>query len=241
MEPAVSELIKALYHRERYLRSNESPEETSASELRRILEDGVRKAEQFFLHKAVDDAIEHVIRTLGDLESAEVAGNYRPPVRETRFSKLINDAWGYHRPALGEAIDSTIRIDFDPCVFVDPQRFFSLLENLIANAITTTRDAIQSGVICHGTILVDLSLEEYADGDWLALRISDQGMGFTQYNLERTLNGEMRRPNRKGLGWQIIRDIVHFYVGKIIVESAICCGTRVTVLIDLNKIIVVPE
>jgi signal transduction histidine kinase len=105
-----------------------------------------------------------------------------------------------------------------PEILADPNRLYSALYNLVANAIPE----VKSG----GTVL--LALRSVADA--VELRVIDTGRGMAPELCARLFTGAVSSTKRggTGLGLRIARDAVLAHGGAIAVESVVGIGTTFT-------------
>lgn len=109
-----------------------------------------------------------------------------------------------------------------PVVEIDPDRMAQVLGNLMSNAIKYTSE---------GTI----SVQAKAQGNGVAIAVSDTGIGIAPSEKERIFepfyrsNRDKRFPQGMGLGLSIARDFVIAHGGRLDVESAPHEGSRFTI------------
>jgi CheY-like chemotaxis protein len=117
----------------------------------------------------------------------------------------------------------------------DPVRLRQVMDNLLDNAVT---HALENGTI---ELAIDLQ------GDVLALRVSDNGIGIAPESLEHTFNifsaatfGAQTHANRLGVGLAITRSLVELHGGTITVSSA-GIGRGSTFLVSLPTTATPPD
>jgi PAS domain S-box-containing protein len=101
-----------------------------------------------------------------------------------------------------------------------------LLDNLLSNAVKFTP--------AGGKITVKLADQ----GDWLALEVSDTGVGIPENQMDRIFErfyqvdgSARRRYGGVGLGLALVKEIAEAYGGRVLVESQLDRGTSFTVLL----------
>lgn len=111
-----------------------------------------------------------------------------------------------------------------PAILADPNRLYSALYNLVANAIPEVK--------CGGTVLLALGTAP----DAVELRVIDTGKGMSAELQQRLFTGTVASTKRggTGLGLRIARDAVLAHGGTIAVDSAIGVGTTFTLRLPLR-------
>jgi signal transduction histidine kinase len=119
-------------------------------------------------------------------------------------------------------------IDPNLTIYQYAEPFRILLHNLLSNAINFSE---------KGTINTTLTKQEQT----LQLKVTDQGVGMTQDQIENILQEEMiissaTVDNRKGhgLGYQIIKDLVSLIDAKLAIESNKGRGTTITITFSIT-------
>jgi PAS domain S-box-containing protein len=120
-----------------------------------------------------------------------------------------------------------------PALFADRLRIKQIVLNLLSNAIKFTPPAGE----------VAVAVVRPAEGG-LALRISDTGIGMRPEDIPLALepfrqldNSFTRRYEGTGLGLPLAKALIELHGGRLIVESALQKGTRVTAWLPPNRII----
>ena len=127
-----------------------------------------------------------------------------------------------------DAID--IAVDVEPGCIITASRIE--LEQVLLNLILNARTALLDTLPPHR-----IEITARREGDSVAIRIADNGMGIPPENLERIFEPffTTRRPDGHtpghGLGLAICREIIQGARGQITVESAVGVGTTFTVRI----------
>ena len=147
-----------------------------------------------------------------------------------KIRKLIDDAARLLRIAL-EKCDIQMRYDCDAgeCM-IEPDLFMSLLLNIIDNA----RKAIEG----PGKIYI----ESKTDGDFCNIRVSDNGRGIPENELQnikdafyRVDKSRSRAQGGVGLGLRLCDEIADLHGGEISIESKLGRGTIVTIKLPSVK------
>lgn len=106
----------------------------------------------------------------------------------------------------------------------DEFRLRQVVDNIMSNAIKYSD---------RGTLRIAAGLD---DDGWVAVSVTDEGIGMTSEDVERVFTPYFRAQNAQdgaaagtGLGMGIARDIVEAHGGSIAVESTLGRGTTVTV------------
>jgi signal transduction histidine kinase len=116
-----------------------------------------------------------------------------------------------------------------PAVLYDHDRMIQVLTNLLSNAIKFTPEGGR------------VSIRAARQGEFLAIRVTDTGMGIPKEALPKLFTQFYRvyRPGKEikgtGLGLAILSRLVAGHDGRIEVESEIDKGTTFTVLLPLAK------
>jgi signal transduction histidine kinase len=143
----------------------------------------------------------------------------------------------------------TLTVDVDdniPQIYVDGQRIRQILTNLLDNAVKFTHTG---SVALHVWVmnLQDGQTEtgwmspphlDVADGEWLAISVSDTGIGIASNDQEyifdafRQVDGSSTREYQgSGLGLAITRQFVALHNGHIWIESAVGRGSTFALLL----------
>src|SRR5690606_11490167 len=131
--------------------------------------------------------------------------------------------------ALAEKRKIRIQIQASPSlpeVHVDAQRLKQIFNNLISNALKFTPEG--------GTV----TLSAYPQGEQVAFRVSDTGIGIPRESLSRLFAGfDQVRQNHggTGLGLMISKHLVEAHGGSIQVSSELGKGTAFTFTLPAAK------
>ena len=131
--------------------------------------------------------------------------------------------------ARGKHIQIHVRIDEDVKVMVDRNMLYSVLLNLVSNAIKFTHE--------HGTIDLVASRSD----DKIKVSVVDNGMGMSPDVLERFIaegrlastHGTLNE-NGTGLGLVLVREYLHYHDSKLGVHSSLGEGTEFWFLLNTD-------
>lgn len=127
--------------------------------------------------------------------------------------------------------DQKVEMRFDEeaeCIMADSDRILQLLENMFVNAARYAREGVPSRVL----------VDAQSCGEYVRLRISDNGIGIQKENLEKIFDrffqadsGNKRRSGGTGLGLVIAKAIAEAHGGGISVESEPGRGTTFEIVL----------
>ena len=175
------------------------------------------------------DRMIHIIKDLLLLSRME-AGSFRIQLESVELTALIHNTAKLFDTALKEkALELTLSIQDDlPVIRGDGARLEDMLVNLLDNAIKYT----ESGGI-------RISAEE--EGDIIALRITDSGIGIPKELQERIFErffvvdaSRSKETGGTGLGLSIVKHIVLLHEGEISLDSAPGDGTTFTIRLPIT-------
>jgi signal transduction histidine kinase len=163
-----------------------------------------------------------LVEDLGTLAHAErgVMGLKKEP---TDVALLVYDAVRALEPesrARGVRVEVDADGDLD-LIEVDPVRLREVVVNLVANAILHSQAGAEVAVTAGQT------------GEWLIIRVRDNGPGIPREDLSRIFDRFHKGPRShgSGLGLAIARQLVEAHGGEISVESTVGAGAVFTVRI----------
>jgi signal transduction histidine kinase len=168
-----------------------------------------------------------LINDLLDISRIE-SGKTTLELQPVNLSQIINQVINEHLQGLiqhdDKPIDVTTEIsDTLPMVSVDPDRITQILTNLLDNAFHYTP--------ADGNI----SVATRTNGSYVAISISDTGIGISKENQEkifdrffRVEDSEIQEVPGTGLGLAIVRSLVEMHGGQIDVESTLGKGSTFT-------------
>ena len=169
------------------------------------------------------------ILTISRLESGETGATSQP----VEMEPVIREALCSVQP-LAEQNQITLRADCEdaPTVYADRRHLYSIVSNLIRNAIQYNRPGGKVEVECHGK-----SGEMY-------LSVSDNGIGIPAALQSRVFErffrvdkGRSRQTGGTGLGLSIVKHTAQYYGGTVGVDSVEGQGSRFWVQIPLKPLL----
>jgi PAS domain S-box-containing protein len=197
------------------------------------------------------------ILSLSSLEARET-----PPQRMLMVvGEIVESVLSVHQPqAESKAIDLSAQVAPSlPLIKADRNQIIQMLTNLVSNALNYTPEegsvrvsAFQVQVtqgmanVVHGAegemgekATLALPLGGVRDGMWIAIRVSDTGIGIPTEDLERVFDRFYRGRVENlgipgtGLGLPIVREILDLHKGHVFVESEEGVGSTFTVLLPV--------
>ncbi len=159
------------------------------------------------------------------------ANKMRFHMQDNDIKEVVKDAYNTMAPyAKKKGVHLSTELDGNmPKIKFDNDRMIQVLINLISNAIKFTPENGQ------------VSVRAQRQGEDLAIRISDTGMGMPKEDLPKIFEQFYRvnHPNRHvkgtGLGLTIVKKIVEVHRGRIEVDSEVDKGTTFTVFLPLSS------
>jgi PAS domain S-box-containing protein len=166
-----------------------------------------------YIHFAINGAKRLDTMMLGLLEYSRI-GRLGEPASWIESRAVLDEALLFLKPAIEEA-EALIFIEGDwPQVYVSPDEFLRLLQNLIGNALKfrIPGQGIEVGLIGHLTAK-----------QWI-LKVQDTGIGIAAHQMQRLFQVFQRLQARSnyegsGIGLALCRKIVEHHGGKISVQS----------------------
>ena len=177
--------------------------------------------------------IDRLTNVVTDLLTLTQADSHQTPMKPERtdLSALTEDALHLLRPA-AEKRDQALNSAIAPGLRItcDPGKMRQIITNLVDNALKYTPDG--------GEITVSLTDE----GDHVALRVSDNGVGIPEADQARIFDrfyrvdkARSRATGGTGLGLAIVRQLVTMHQGEISVVSAPGEGSTFTVTLPKRR------
>jgi signal transduction histidine kinase len=168
------------------------------------------------------------LRTLSLADAGELKLRREPAQIEDILRQV---AAAFEAAAQDKGVSVAVSVEHDlPAVDVDRERLRQVFTNLVSNAL---RYAPQSS---------RLTLSARRDGNWLDLRVQDQGPGIAADQLpnifERFYRADASRSangGESGLGLAIVRSIVEAHGGTVAAESQLGRGTTMIVRLPINR------
>lgn len=193
--------------------------------LTRYGHDPARRAET---EQALQRTGRHVAHLLDDLLTLAQAGaGWRLQLRPIALDHVLMETYEAAQPG-AEGIKLQINACQPAWVLGDPDRLRQVFTNLIDNALKYS---------LSGNV-VRLALQR--DGNYVQVRVADQGEGISPEAMERIFDPFFREPGKThrpgaGLGLAIARWIIHEHRGEMTVESEPGMGTTVTLTFPAYK------
>lgn len=188
----------------------------------------------------IHDSGEHLLSLIdGMLDLAKIdAGKLSLRETEVDVARLIGDAIEAEAEIARQArISLTSELGRDlPCVLADERGLRQIVVNLLSNAIKFTQ--------AEGHVTVFAHVEP--DGRF-ALGVDDTGVGIAREDKEHVFErfGRGRHDVTEqlkgvGLGLAVVKGFAEAHDGKVVLESEIGDGTRVTVLLPKSRVLISP-
>jgi signal transduction histidine kinase len=213
---AVGELAAAIAHE---VRNPLAVIVNAVSGLRRR---GIRDEERGVLLDIVDEEAGRLNRLVGDLL------RFARPVNVSRSPVSIEELAGRSCAMLPSEYSLVIESSGDHVVWVDPNLFRLVFDNLISNACQAMRDG--------GTIRVRIQDDLHSTVPSALIAISDQGEGMAPEVQRRALDPFFTtRPSGTGLGLPIVQRIVEAHGGEVAIDSTRDAGTTITLSVPIAR------
>jgi signal transduction histidine kinase len=192
----------------------------------------------------------NMIQDVLDLAQIE-AGQITLSVKPLRVSQIVAEAVAGIKP-LADAKNLALDVDtgqVEPLVRADPQYLTQIALNLLNNAVKFTPSGSVKVSIEQATFGGGASTQLGApaavfvpDGDWVALRVTDTGIGIKPEDqaiifesFRQVDNSLSREYGGSGLGLAITRLLVEMHRGYLWVDSALGSGSTFTVLLPVEN------
>jgi two-component system phosphate regulon sensor histidine kinase PhoR len=193
----------------------------SPEELRRMLETLQRHSNR--LNSLIEDLL-----VLTRLEARQVEVNSSAIRVEAFFRQLVQD-WQTKKDARTAEIELNIPAGLPP-LEVDTLRFEQVILNLLENAVAYSNPPRR------------IVISAAADGKWMELRVTDNGIGIPPADLPhiferfyRVDKGRSRASGGTGLGLSIVKQIIEFHHGTVTAESEPGKGTAIVICLPLSQ------
>ena len=179
----------------------------------------------------INAAGKHLLALINDvLDLSKIeAGKMELYVEEFGVENLIEDVTAILRPVAAKnanALEVKLGADLGT-MRADLTKVRQALFNVLSNATKFTE---------HGTITLEVARERRAGGDWLAVAVSDTGIGMTPEQLEKLFQAfaqaeasTSRKYGGTGLGLAISRRFCQLMGGDILVQSQLGVGSTFTI------------
>jgi signal transduction histidine kinase len=216
---AVGELAAAIAHEVR------NPLAVIVNAVAGLRRGGLRDDARTNLLDIVDEEAARLNQLVGDLL------RFARPVSVNRVSVSLVELANRARSSLRDPHDLSIETDESPeceAVWVDPNLFRLVLDNLISNA----RQAMRDG----GTIKLRIRKDPSVETPSVRLEIQDSGRGMGADVRRRATDPFFTtRPSGTGLGLPIVVRIIEAHGGTLTIESSEGSGTTVVVSVPAGK------
>jgi len=171
--------------------------------------------------RAVSKCVEHINQIVGGLSALQKEIRLAP--KTVDLNVLVHQVISEMDTAL--AIKVELDLQPMPPTALDGDQIKKVLVNLLLNA----RDAISGG----GQIRMHTGM----DGQWVCLKVSDNGSGMNNEFLRRSLFRPFQTTKKNGLGIGMFQSkmIVESHGGRIEVESQVDVGTTFRVLLPIQE------
>ncbi|GAA0878523.1 hybrid sensor histidine kinase/response regulator transcription factor [Algoriphagus jejuensis] len=117
--------------------------------------------------------------------------------------------------------------------YIDRDKYDKVLYNLLSNALKFTFD--------NGVVDLFLDTRQKADGLWLLVEVSDDGVGIPAESMEKIFSRFYQAPNNRiqntgsGIGLSLVRDLVKLHKGEISVKSEEGKGSVFTLELPIQR------
>lgn len=159
-------------------------------------------------------------------------GFYRP--ERVEFQEVIQEAIGFLSPILEKNVD----LKFEPgherlLVTIDRGQFHQVIANLVINAQQAMPNGGRISMTCGKSYVEEPSHRnpEAVPGNYVTLRIEDQGEGIDPGNIDRVFEPFFTTKSKAqgtGLGLSVVYGIMQRHLGWITLESELGKGTIAT-------------
>jgi signal transduction histidine kinase len=162
----------------------------------------------------------HLVNGILDFSKLAAGGTLDVQVSAVDAGAAVANAIEKVRPLAGRRrLEHAARVEGEYAVMADPIRLDQILLNLLSNALKSTSE--------DGTV----TLDAVAAAGWVAITVSDDGVGIAAADLERIFDeyiqvGEAQAPSDgTGLGLSVSRRLAELMKGTLTVESELGRGS----------------
>ncbi len=191
-------------------------------------EDIQRMVDAMRRHSNRLNALVEDLLVLTRLEARQVEAEYTAIRVDAFFRQLVRD-WEKKKDEGGVKIELEIPENLPP-LEVDTLRFEQVLLNLLENAVAYSNPPRR------------IVLSAVQDGDYLQLRVADNGIGIPPGDLPhiferfyRVERGRSRASGGTGLGLSIVKHIILSHQGTVHAESGVGKGTTIVIRLPLSQ------
>ncbi len=171
----------------------------------------------------------NLINDILDLSKIE-AGRYELSEEEIEVDACVARCRTLFREKFDE---KSLKVTYTPCdlrLYADERAFKQILINLLSNAIKFTPLKGQIDIECQ------------ADAQFFTLTVRDNGCGIAKKDQKRVMEpfgqaaNAMRSTEGTGLGLSISKSLAELHGGRLVLESALNKGTRVTFSLPASRL-----
>ncbi|MCB0668223.1 MAG: response regulator, partial [Saprospiraceae bacterium] len=181
------------------------------------------------------DGLLNLVNEMLDLAKIE-SGNMELELGQSDvvpFLKYVSES--FNSLAEENQISLTIYSEIDSLMMdFDPNKLTSIVSNLLSNAIKFTP--------AEGKIIVHINEISDKDGEYLSVKIKDNGVGISQEELPHIFNryfqaddSTIRKRGGTGIGLALTKELVGLMKGNISVKSTIDIGSEFIVKIPVTR------
>ncbi len=216
---AVGELAAAIAHEVR------NPLAVIVNAVAGLRRTGLRDADRSTLLNIVEEEAGRLNRLVTDLL------RFARPVEVKRSPVSLLELANRTRGVIGDDYEIAVSIAEDPeiqTVWVDPNLFRLVFDNLVSNACQSMRDG--------GRVEIGVQRANLEEKLAARIEIRDQGHGMDAQVRKRALDPFFTtRPSGTGLGLPIVQRIVEAHGGELTIESSEGRGTTVCLTVPVMK------
>ncbi len=169
----------------------------------------------------IDLSLKKMLNLIFNIES--INESFHSPLEHVDIASIVAEAI--------EKLSNTNRvIEFvshakgETLVFSNREHLRFIIEELVRNAIEATEDGGR----------IEIELDRY--GDSVSLRISDNGRGIKEKDLQMILVPFFStKPDRIGLGLSLVKLLVDYYNGKLEITSSEGEGTMIEIILPVER------
>ena len=170
-----------------------------------------------------------------------------PVIQEMAIDKLVRDTVSFALSGSNVQCVFSIPHDLRPTK-IDPGQIEQVIRNLIINGDQAMSGGGKIEVSCRNRTVEENDSQMIAPGNYVVLKISDEGSGISPENLGKIFDPYFTtKEGGNGLGLAISHAIISKHKGHIMVESELGVGTSFEILlpaadpIDIAEVAVEPQ
>ncbi len=176
----------------------------------------------------------HATRQAADLTRQMLAysGKGKFLERPINLSLLVQENLHLLRACTARTVTIDLKLDPDlPDLSGDPGQLQQVVMNLITNASEAIGEAIGVIRLATGRMINNQQDDDLPPGDYVYFDVIDSGDGMTEQTREKIFEPFFTTKfTGRGLGMAAVLGIVRSHHGRITIESAVGCGTKIRVL-----------